>query len=141
MDFQVSTLCDYAADYQGKLFIQGAFDSLVSRQFPVVHPSCALALRICFSPDDQGEHKLSLTIVDEDGKALDPERMPIEINMQIALPEGSSFMTRNLIMNFQGLRFEKQGAYSVDVSVDGELQTRIPLQILKVEAPAQEEQA
>ncbi len=134
MDFQVSTLCDYAADYQGKLCIQGAFDSLFSRQFPVVHPACALALRICLSPEDQGDHKLAITIVDEDGKALDPERMPIEGNMQVALPEGVSFMTRNLIMNFQGLRFEKEGTYSVDVSVDGELVTRIPLRILKVEA-------
>lgn len=38
MDILVSTLCDFAADYQGKLCIQGGFDSLVARQFPVVHP-------------------------------------------------------------------------------------------------------
>lgn len=139
MDFQVSTLCDYAADYQGKLCIQGAFDSLFSRQFPVVHPACSLALRICLGPEDQGEHKLAITIVDEDGKALDAERMPIEGNMQVSLPEGVSFMTRNLIMNFQGLRFEKEGTYSVDISVDGELATRIPLRLLKVDQQAQPE--
>ena len=45
MDILVSTLCDFAADYQGKLCIQGGFDSLVARQFPVVHPVCAVALR------------------------------------------------------------------------------------------------
>ena len=27
MDILVSTLCDFAADYQGKLCIQGGFDS------------------------------------------------------------------------------------------------------------------
>ena len=43
MDILVSTLCDFAADYQGKLCIQGGFDSLVARQFPVVHPVCAVA--------------------------------------------------------------------------------------------------
>ncbi|KAA4222263.1 hypothetical protein F3D15_24370, partial [Bacteroides ovatus] len=47
MDILVSTLCDFAADYQGKLCIQGGFDSLVARQFPVVHPVCAVALRVC----------------------------------------------------------------------------------------------
>lgn len=47
MDIQVAVLCDYAADYQGKLCVQGAFDTLFARQFPVVHPACALALRLC----------------------------------------------------------------------------------------------
>ena len=58
MDILVSTLCDFAADYQGKLCIQGGFDSLVARQFPVVHPVCAVALRICLTPEDEGNHEL-----------------------------------------------------------------------------------
>lgn len=132
MDFQVSTLCDFAADYQGKLCVQGAFDTLFARQFPVVHPSCALALRVCLTPEDEGDHKLGITIVDEDGKALDPERMPIVGDLHVGLPEGASFFTRNLIMNFQGLRFEKTGSYSVDITVDGEIVSRIPLRIVQV---------
>lgn len=43
MDILVSTLCDFAADYQGKLCIQGGFDSLVA---PPV-PSRASRLRRC----------------------------------------------------------------------------------------------
>ena len=62
MDILVSTLCDFAADYQGKLCIQGGFDSLVARQFPVVHPVCAVALRICLTPEDEGNHELGLSI-------------------------------------------------------------------------------
>lgn len=122
MDILVSTLCDFAADYQGKLCIQGGFDSLVARQFPVVHPVCAVALRICLTPEDEGTHELGLSIVDADGTPLDKERMPIKINFPVpAFPEGASFFTRNLIMNFQGLRFEKPGNYSIDLTVDGEL--------------------
>ncbi len=126
MDILVSTLCDFAADYQGKLCIQGGFDSLVARQFPVVHPVCAVALRICLTPEDEGTHELGLSIVDADGTPLDKERMPIKINFPIpAFPEGASFFTRNLIMNFQGLRFfEKPGNYSIDLTVDGELLPR-----------------
>ncbi len=133
MDFQVSTLCDYAADYQGKLCVQGAFDTLFARQTPVVHPSCALALRITLTPEDEGDHKLGISIVDEDGEALDKERMPITGDLHVQLPEGASFFTRNLIMNFQGLTFEKAGTYSVDISLDGEILTRVPLRVVLVQ--------
>ena len=133
MDIQVAVLCAYAADYQGKLCVQGAFDTLFARQFPVIHPACALALRLCMLPEDKGDHKLGISIVDEDGVALDPQRMPIVGDLKVDLPEGVSFFTRNLIMNFQGLKFEKAGTYSVDVTLDGELISRTPLRLVQVE--------
>ncbi|MDO5472572.1 MAG: hypothetical protein Q4F35_04470 [Akkermansia sp.] len=133
MDIQVAVLCDYAADYQGKLCVQGAFDTLFARQFPVIHPACALALRLCFEAEDSGDHKLGISITDEDGAALDKERMPIVGDLKVALPDGVSFFTRNLIMNFQGLKFEKDGVYSVDVTLDGELVSRTPIRLVKVE--------
>lgn len=137
MDIQVAVLCDYAADYQGKLCIQGAFDTLFARQFPVVHPACALALRLCLTPEDAGDHKLGISIVDEDGVALDPERMPIVGDLHVALPEGAAFLTRNLIMNFQGLKFEKTGNYSVDITLDGEVVSSTPLRLVQVQQDAQ----
>lgn len=133
MDIQVAVLCDYAADYQGKLCVQGAFDTLFARQFPVVHPACALALRLCLTPEDAGDHKLGISIVDEDGVALDPERMPIIGDLHVALPDGAAFLTRNLIMNFQGLKFEKSGTYSVDLTLDGEIVSRTPLRLVQVQ--------
>ena len=137
LEILVSTLCDFAADYQGKLCIQGGFDSLVARQFPVVHPVCAVALRICLTPEDEGTHELGLSIVDADGTPLDKERMPIKINFPVpAFPEGASFFTRNLIMNFQGLRFEKPGNYSIDLTVDGELASRVPFRVVQVQEEA-----
>lgn len=136
MDIQVAVLCDYAADYQGKLCVQGAFDTLFARQFPVVHPACALALRLCLTPEDAGDHKLGISIVDEDGVALDPERMPIIGDLHVALPDGAAFLTRNLIMNFQGLKFEKSGTYSVDLTLDGEIVSRTPLRLVQVQQDA-----
>ncbi len=132
MDIQVAVLCDYAADYQGKLCVQGAFDTLFARQLPVIHPACALALRVCLVPEDAGDHKLGITIVDEDGTALDPERMPLIGDLKVALPEGAAFLTRNLIMNFQGLKFEKAGNYSLDITLDGEVVSSTPLRLVLV---------
>ncbi len=137
MDTQVSVLCDYAADYQGKLCVQGAFDTLFARQFPVVHPMCSLALRLCMEASDSGDHKLGITIVDEDGVALDKEHMPINGDLKVSLPEGTAFLTRNLIINFQGLHFEKTGIYYVDVTLDGELLSRTPLRLVQVPAENQ----
>ena len=95
---------------------------------------CAVALRICLTPEDEGTHELGLSIVDADGTPLDKERMPIKINFPVpAFPEGASFFTRNLIMNFQGLKFEKDGVYSVDVTLDGELVARTPIRLVKVD--------
>ncbi len=135
MDIQVAVLCDFAADYQNRLCIQGTIEALYAQKFPVIHPTCSLALRLCFSPEDTGDHKLGIAIVDEDGTPLDKERMPIVGDLKVALPEGAAFLTRNLIMNFQGLRFEKSGNYSVDVTYDGELVARTPIRLILVQQP------
>jgi hypothetical protein len=133
MDIQIATLCDFAADYNGKLVISGTFDTLAARALPVVHPICSLALRFCFTPEDTGTHKLSLNIINEDGASLDPENMPLEPEFEVQLPANVPFLTRNLILNLQGLRFPKSGFYSVDIGVDGELLTRLPLRIVLVQ--------
>jgi hypothetical protein len=37
------------------------------------------------------------------------------------------FATRNFIINIQQLKFENPGLYSIDISLDGQPQTSIPL--------------
>lgn len=133
MDIQIATLCDHAADYNGKLVITGSFDTLAARTLPVVHPMCALALRFCFTQEDAGRHKLSINIINEDGESLDPKNMPIEPEFEVKLPPNTPFLTRNLIMNLQGLRFATAGIYSVDIGCDGELVMRLPVRIVKVD--------
>lgn len=132
MDIQIATLCDFASDYNGKLVISGTFDTLAARAVPVVHPSCALALRFCFTQEDAGRHKLSINIINEDGEPLDPKNMPIEPEFDVKLPENVPFLTRNMVMNLQGLKFEATGIYSIDIGCDGELLVRLPLRVVKV---------
>ena len=138
MDIQIATLCDFAADYNGKLVISGTFDTLAARAVPVVHPSCALAMRFCFTPEDAGRHKLSINIINEDGESLDPNNMPIEPEFEVQLPKNVPFLTRNIVMNLQGLRFPKGGIYSIDLGCDGELLMRLPLRIVQVQQPQAE---
>src|ERR1035437_3987786 len=132
MDIQIATLCDFAADYNGKLVISGTFDTLAARAVPVVHPQCALAIRFCFMPEDSGRQKLSINIINEDGVSLDPNNMPIEPEFDVQVPKNVPFLTRNLVMNLQGLRFETDGIYSIDIGCDGEVLMRLPVRILIV---------
>jgi hypothetical protein len=140
MDIQIATLCDFAADYNGKLVISGTFDTLAARALPVVHPSCALAMRFCFTQEDLGRHKLSINIINEDGEPLDPNNMPIEPEFDVQLPKGIPFLTRNIVMNLQGLRFQEDGIYSIDIGCDGEVLVRLPLRVVKVTQDANGQQ-
>ena len=114
------------------MVITGTFDTLAGKAMPLVHPTCVLAMRLCITPEDSGQHKFTVNIIDEDGNSLD-EKMPIEADMPIELPENVPFMTRNLILNLQGLQFPADGVYSIDISVDDELVTRIPLRIVELD--------
>jgi len=127
MNVQIAALCDSAADYSGKLCVMGVFDTIAARQFPIVHAYCSLALRVVFSHEEEGAHKLRVTLIDEDGRALLPALEP-EIN--ISLPENMFFATSNFVFNLQGLKFEKAGQYSFDIAVDGKMIARVPMQVV-----------
>lgn len=128
MEVQIASLCDSAADYGGKLCLIGAFDTILVRQFPALHPFCSVALRIIFRDTDEGKHTLRLNLIDDDGQSLLPGMPPNELN--IRMPENQFFASVNLVFNLQGMRFTKPGQYSLDITLDGTMVARIPLQVL-----------
>lgn len=134
MNIQVAVLCDAATDDHGKLNLLGAFDTLITRQLPAVHPQCSIALRISFHAMDEGDHKLRLAVVDADGR---PIMQPMEVEVQVRLPEDTHFVTRNFIFNIQQMRFQTAGVYSVDVFLGGQQKAGIPL-LVRHNPPAPE---
>jgi Family of unknown function (DUF6941) len=131
MNIQVAVLCDAATDDNGKLNLLGSFDTIFSPQLPAVHPQCAVALRVTFMSGDEGNRKLKLNFVNADGRSIMP---PIEIPVAVALPEDAHFVTRNFIVNIQGLKFPEAGVYSVDVRLDDKSRASIPLWIKNMPA-------
>ena len=124
MDTQIAVLCDAATDNNGKLNILGTFDTIYTSQLPAIHPQCSIAIRMTFNKVEEGEHKVKLNFVDEDGKSVMP---PIEIPVEVAVPEETIFLSRNFIVNIQKLKFDKEGLYSIDIAVDGRQEGSIPL--------------
>lgn len=125
MNIQVAVLCDAATDDNGKLNLLGAFDTIYAKQLPAVHPQCSIALRATFGNEDEGSHQLQVNFVDADGHSITPDFPPIPI--EVAVPGDSHFVTRNFIVNLQQIKFNDPGLYSIDISLDGDLQTSIPL--------------
>jgi hypothetical protein len=132
MNIQVAVLCDAATDDHGKLNILGAFDSILTAQVPVAHPQCTVALRVTFVSGDEGNRRLKLNFVNADGKNIIPA---IDIPIPVEFPEETHFVTRNFIINIQGLKFPELGLYSVDVLLDGKSQASIPLWIKNLPNP------
>ncbi len=131
MEVQIASLCDSAADYGGKLCLLGAFDTILVHQFPAMHPFCAVALRIIFRDTDEGKHTLRLNLIDDDGQSLGPK---VEAAIDIRLPENQFFASVNLPFTLPQLRFNKPGQYSIDITLDGKIIARIPLQVLLMPA-------
>jgi hypothetical protein len=127
MNIQVATLCDAATNHNQRLCVLGAFDTIHVRTLPAVHPYCSFAMRLCFAAGDEGRHRFSVRIVDDDGIDILAEPVSSEINIE--LPGDAIFMTMSLVMNFLQLRFERAGHYSIDLVVDDQMLTRIPLRV------------
>ena len=127
MEIQVATLCDSASDYNGKLCVLGAFDTIFAQALPAIHPQCAIALRLCFWPEDSEKIQLKIALINADGVDVIP---PFEPTIEVAVPPEAFFVTKNLVMNLQRLTFQEEGEYSVDVRVGEEILQRVPLRVL-----------
>lgn len=129
MEIHVATLCDSAMDYNGKLCVLGTFSTLGSRTLPVIHRGCALALRVCFRTADEGKHTLTIRMIDADGKdVIPPPQMPFEVRLGADV----EFDVRNIILQFEALKFDKDGNYSIEIAVDGQELVSIPLRVIYV---------
>lgn len=126
MNIDAFVLCDCATDQGGKLNVLGAFDSIFARKMPAVHRACAIAARIRFEKIEEGEHKVRVDVIDEDGKAIVP-RLDGEISVRIRGDTGSS--GTNLILNLQGLKFERYGRYSINLAIDGRQVHSLPFSV------------
>jgi hypothetical protein len=133
MNIQVAVLCDAATDDNGKLNLLGAFDTIQAPQMPAIHPQCAVALRVTFFSGDEGKHNFKLNFVDADGHSIMPD-FPV-IPFEMTLPDDIHFGTRNFLFNFQQLKFEEPGLYSIDISLDDQPAASIPLLVKHIPPP------
>jgi len=130
MDIEVFALCDAATDYGGKLNLLGTFDSIWARQFPSMHPHCSIALRVRFERIEEGDHRFRISVVDEDGRSIGAA---VDGSMGVQCPPHVSSVSANVVLNINGLKFDKPGRYSVNLAIDNKHEKSLPLTVMQAE--------
>jgi hypothetical protein len=123
LEIEIFTLCDAAADYQGRLNILGVFDTIFAPQMPARHPRCSVALRMRFQKTERGQHRLILHIVDDDGNFVIP---PLEGAFSVEIPGELPIASANLVLNLGQLQFNKHGEYAINLAIDGRQEASLP---------------
>ena len=126
MNIEAFLLCDAATQQQGKLNVLGAFDTIFAKKVPTVHPACSVATRIRFEKVEDGNHSVRIQIIDQDAKNIGPK---LEGNISVQTGPGLDSSVANLILNIQGLKFERYGQYRIDLAIDGNIKASLPLRV------------
>jgi hypothetical protein len=132
MKIEVFTLCDAATDSHGKLNILGTFDQIFAVKIPIMHPSCAIALRLRFEKMEEGVHRIVLQLVNPDGV---PVFKPMEGSVNPRMAADVESVAVNLILNFQNIRFDAYADYQINLSVDDAAVASLPLRVREMPHP------
>jgi hypothetical protein len=132
MTIEIFTLCDAATVSGGKLNILGAFDSIFAAEPPVVHPQCAIAVRMRFARIEEGDHRIRLNVVDEDGRSIMPS---LDGTMGVKFGQEDESAVANFIINIHQLKLERVGNYSIDLAIDGRHEASLPLTVKQIATP------
>jgi len=132
MKVEVFAICDAAVDYAGKLSMLGAFDGIFAPRTPVIHPQCAVALRLRVSREDEGKHLITINFIDADGHLVMPS---VNGNFEVRMPPERDSVAINLVLNIHQLKFDHFGDYAVDLMIDGEQEGSLPLNVVQRQPP------
>lgn len=129
MNVQLAVLADAAnVAPPGKLNVLGIFDTIVVRDFPAIHASMVLAMRLRLDYDDRaGEHVLEVVLQDEDGKQYMHGKASANVPQ---IPPGEHAII-NQILNFAQAAFGSPGHYSFRVRWDGVEKAQLDLNVVK----------
>ena len=112
----VATFCDSATDDNGKLSIQGTFNTIFATQFTAILPRCAFAVRLAFRKEEYKKHVVKVRFLDSNGKSFfDDVEIPLEVN---EWEPGAAVTTKNVIVNITKMQFPRQGTYYVQLLLD-----------------------
>jgi hypothetical protein len=131
MRVEIFTLCDAATvDAAGKLNILGSFDRLSAVQAPIIHPQCTLAIKLRFERVEEGQKRIRLAFVDQDGASVMPN---IDATAEVRFPGNDSSATVSLALNIQQLRLPRFDEYSIDLAVDDRHEASVPLFVRRLQ--------
>jgi hypothetical protein len=127
MKAEIFTFCDFAQENGGKLTIVGTFDTIVSRNFPCVHPQLSVVLRLRFDIWEFANHTFRIETRDLNGE-LNMETISGTVEVRGA---GNATAVSHLVFSISNLQFKSSGVVNFVLYVDDKELTSIPLYIRK----------
>jgi Family of unknown function (DUF6941) len=132
MKIDLAVVCDYALiDQYGKLSVLGIFQHIWVQEFPAVHPRLHLVLRLKGKRTEIGQHALAIRLVDDADTEVLSGGGAVAFNEPAA---GVIDIEAGTVLVFD-VPFEREGRYRFEISVDGTLDTTVPVTVSR--APPQ----
>jgi hypothetical protein len=113
MHAEIVTLCHSAIVQEGRLSILGAFDSLLVPSVPHRF-TCSVAARIKFGTEDAGPRRITVRILDGDGRTLAQARADLTLPANLPRP----IMSMNIAFGPLGLETRTMGQHAIDLIRD-----------------------
>nr|AGS52068.1 hypothetical protein [uncultured bacterium contig00024] len=124
---ELFTFCDFAQENGGKLTIVGTFDTIISRNFPCVHPQLSVVIRIRFDLWEFGNHTFRIETRDlEGGMSMETINGNVEVK-----GVGNASAVSHLVFSISNLHFNTPGLVNFVLYMDDKELSSIPLYIRK----------
>lgn len=129
MIIDIFTVCDFAQDFQGKLFINGTFDTIWTKQFPATQPNLSIALKLRFDEDDIGFHPLKFKIIHTNGKE---DFVNWDLNIPAPAPNMDYFIWQQVI-NINNYIIQNEGNIAFELYMDDVFVQGVSLKVLQIQ--------
>ena len=125
MKVELFTFCDFAQDNGGKLTVVGTFDTIISRNFPCVHPQLSVVVRLRFDLWEFTHHSFRIESHDLAGEVgIEPIAGNIEVQ-----GVGNATAVSHLVFTISNLHFKKSGILNFVLYVDDKEVMSLPLYV------------
>jgi hypothetical protein len=124
MQVEIFTMADAATESAGKLNMLGSFDTIFSKDLPVIFPAFTILSRIRIYKGEELDHKFSVSIEGPDGNQIIE---PFHGDLKFTFQKSILFATSNILFNLQGIAFNQFGLYKVILKIDEIPEMSIPL--------------
>ena len=127
MKIELFTFCDFAQENGGKLTIVGTFDTIISRNFPCVHPQLSVVIRLRFDLWEFSHHNFRIETRDLDGE-MSMETISGKVEVKGV---GNATAVSHLVFTISNLHFKNSGVVNFVLFMDDKEIGSIPLYIRK----------
>lgn len=125
MKIELFTFCDFAQENGGKLTIVGTFDTIISRNFPCVHPQLSVVIRIRFDIWEFKNHSFRIETRDLDGRhSMDAISGNIDVK-----GIGNATAVSHLVFTISNLHFKEAAVVNFILFLDDKEAGSVPLYI------------